>query len=339
MMSGLKCSAQSLERLLVVDAERLLPVDESARVAERVGACRPRWRSGSRSTRSRSTRTSSDLGPPVEDGAVAEHAARRAGAGAARAVAVVGAGRGRSRVASARGRPPGRLWPTANAGAPSRLTSSVMPYQSRPMATACPVGTPSGWKRNASMPSRTPRPPTEIGSTWTIATAGTNASTAAFGTAHVEHVEGAVHRGHDRRAGTASAAPSATTASRGSRRRRSTPTCTAPMNRIQLSCSAKRPASLRVRRRGTGSRTGTRACRRRSATANERAVDVEEGRVDREAANTSSGSATKPVSRSSTTARERDRRCCRCRPSERLTRSTSPPIVDGSTFPTNWPAR
>ena len=53
--------------------------------------------------------------------------------------------------------------------------------------------------------------------------------------------------------------------------------------------------------------------------------------------NTRSGSATKPVSRSSTTEPNAMlRRADRGR-GARLTRSTSPPIVDGSTLPTNWP--
>ena len=38
------------------------------------------------------------------------------------------------------------------------------------------------------------------------------------------------------------AVPSTGISCRGSRRRRSTPTCTAPMNWVQFSCSAKRPA-------------------------------------------------------------------------------------------------
>ena len=54
--------------------------------------------------------------------------------------------------------------------------------------------------------------------------------------------------------------------------------------------------------------------------------------------NVRSGSATKPLSRSMTT----DAKATSPAPVDlaaRLTRSTSPPIVDGSTLPTNWPAR
>src|SRR5262249_38174786 len=71
--------------------------------------------------------------------------------------------------------------PTANAGAPATLTMSVNAYQSNPIATAWPVETPRGWSNTASSPSRTPNPPTEIGTTCAIATAGTKAMTAAFG--------------------------------------------------------------------------------------------------------------------------------------------------------------
>ena len=59
---------------------------------------------------------------------------------------------------------------------------SIMAYQSRPTATAWAVSAPSGCSSNVSIPSRRPNPPTEIGSTCAIATAGTYASTAAFGT-------------------------------------------------------------------------------------------------------------------------------------------------------------
>ena len=64
---------------------------------------------------------------------------------------------------------------------------------------ALPVGTPSGCRSSTSIPSRMPRPESEIGSTWAIATAGTNASTAPFGTDDAEGVDGAVHRDQHRR--------------------------------------------------------------------------------------------------------------------------------------------
>ena len=54
--------------------------------------------------------------------------------------------------------------------------------------------------------------------------------------------------------------------------------------------------------------------------------------------NVRSGSTTKPLSRSMTT----DAKAMSPVPVDfaaRLTRSTSPPMVDGSTLPTNWPAR
>ncbi len=57
-----------------------------------------------------------------------------------------------------------------------------MPYQSSPTPIALPVGTPSGRSSSTSRPSRMPRPESEIGSTWAVATAGRKASTAPFGT-------------------------------------------------------------------------------------------------------------------------------------------------------------
>ena len=53
--------------------------------------------------------------------------------------------------------------PMANDGAPSRLTTRFSRYSSRPSATACSVGTPSGRRNSANSPSRTPRPEMLIG--------------------------------------------------------------------------------------------------------------------------------------------------------------------------------
>ena len=50
------------------------------------------------------------------------------------------------------------------------------------------------------------------------------------------------------------------------------------------------------------------------------------------------GRATNPVSRSSTTDANATSRAPMSR-AVRVTRSTSPPTVDGSTLPTNWPAK
>ena len=51
------------------------------------------------------------------------------------------------------------------------------------MPIAWPFGTPSGWSSSTNMPSRTPRPLSEIGMTWAIATTGTNAIDRADGDA------------------------------------------------------------------------------------------------------------------------------------------------------------
>ena len=109
-----------------------------------------------------------DLAPPVDAVAVAQRASTREApverdvCGRGRLVLVddahVWCGHGRGGV----DRVVDRWWPcrlpTANAGAPSRLTSNVMPYQSSPTPIALPVGTPSGWSRSTSRPSRMPRP-------------------------------------------------------------------------------------------------------------------------------------------------------------------------------------
>ena len=47
---------------------------------------------------------------------------------------------------------------------------------------AWPFGTPSGCSSSTNMPSRTPSPLSEIGTTCAIATTGTNAITAPTGT-------------------------------------------------------------------------------------------------------------------------------------------------------------
>src|SRR4051794_21679943 len=63
----------------------------------------------------------------------------------------------------------------AKAGAPIKLTTRLMPYTTKPRVRAFSSGTPSGTRKRANAPSRTPNPPTVIGSTCTMATAGTNA--------------------------------------------------------------------------------------------------------------------------------------------------------------------
>ena len=123
----------------------------------------------------------------------------------------------------------------------------------------------------------------------------------------------------------------------GWRRRRSTPTCTAPMNRIQFSLPAKRPAS--------------RGCAGRDEDRDERAdVSAAITSATHEwSASSSDGPSAKPKTTSSGERDEAgeafDARPTRTRSRSnrsslraRLTRTTSPPIVDGSTLPTNWPA-
>ena len=50
-----------------------------------------------------------------------------------------------------------------------------IPYRSRPKATAWPALTPRGTSSRTSAPSRRPRPLTEMGRTWAMATIGMKA--------------------------------------------------------------------------------------------------------------------------------------------------------------------
>ena len=114
----------------------------------------------------------------------------------------------------------------------------------RPRSRGCReiVRAEQEWRNSTSAPSRTPRPLNEIGSTWSIETAGTNASTAGERDRQVERAEDQRDGQRRPRAGRGSRCRARERAAAGSRRRRSTPMCTAPMNRIQFSCSANRPA-------------------------------------------------------------------------------------------------
>ncbi len=213
------------------------------------------------------------------------------------------AGRGRRvgrdtvRLVSRSGSP---RWPTANAGAPSRLTTSVMPYQSRPTPIALPVGTPSGCSSSTSRPSRMPSPESEIGSTCAGRDRG-----------HEREHRAVRHRRRRARGsrttpraaprpGTTIAATSTPSARRGSRRMRSTPMCTAPMKRIQFWCLAKRPARC-------GLPATTRITTRATTVAPAMASAIHACRASRsdgssaKPMNVRSGSATKPLSRSMTT--------------------------------------
>ena len=92
----------------------------------------------------------------------------------------------------------------------------------------------------------------------------------------------------------------------GSRRMRSTPTCTAPMKRIQFSCLAKRPARRGLPATTTGSRRRAASVAPAITSAIQASVELEQRRLDREAEHVRSGSATKPLSRSIDDRRERD---------------------------------
>jgi Tfp pilus assembly protein PilV len=112
---------------------------------------------------------------------------------------------------------------------------------------------------------------------------------------------------------------------------------TAPMKRIQFWCFANRPA-----RRGLAETASTTTSATTVAAAIPRAIqELSSSRSDgsrRKPTIVSSGSATKPLRRSMTT----DAKATSPVPVDfvaRLTRRTSPPMVDGSTLPTNWPAR
>ena len=144
------------------------------------------------------------------------------------------------------------------------------------------------------------------------------------------------HRREHRRSGRANAVPSTPTTWRGSWRSRSTPTCTAPMKRIQFSCSAKRPASLRVAGEEEDHPSATRVAPAMSR-ATHAVSDVEqvgsianpsEARAPAARRTRSAVRAPRPRTRSS------DEPVCF---DARLTRSTSPPIVDGSTLPDELP--
>src|SRR4051812_10278474 len=129
-----------------------------------------------------------DLEPPVDDRATRQDltATEATATGNARRLGVVGrSGQGRGAhgvVLDEELTSSTRRLPTANAGAPSRLTSSIVAYQARPRPTAWPVEIPSGWRRSTNIPSRIPRPDSEIGTTWAMATTGMNATSAAKGT-------------------------------------------------------------------------------------------------------------------------------------------------------------
>ena len=159
--------------------------------------------------------------------------------------AAVGGGRARGR----RGPPP----PTANAGAPRRLTPTLSRYSSRPRAMACSVGTPSGVRNSTNAPYATSRPAMAMGSTWAMSAhggeEGEQRGRSADGDAHPHGLGG--HQGHEHehelvRNPTASTFNTAA----GVRRRRSMPRCTASRESSPpVAVSNPRAEPVRPRRR------------------------------------------------------------------------------------------
>ncbi len=129
-----------------------------------------------------------DLHPPVDAVAVAELPSSRQGAAAGSAGPSSGPGPGApaalggSPVRQARAAVRHRSSaPRAKAGAPRRLAMRPSRTRRRRSRTPCRWGPPSGTSRTRASLARTPKPPTEIGATCAMATAGAYAITAAVG--------------------------------------------------------------------------------------------------------------------------------------------------------------
>jgi hypothetical protein len=111
------------------------------------------------------------------------------------------------------------------------------------------------------------------------------------------------------------------------------------MKRVQPSLAAKRPAIRRL------PAANTMAASRRSvpidrARASRLAIPSRRSDgLSRSPARVRSGSTIQPVSRSITTEAKTEVHGTVEELVRRLTRRTSPPIVEGRKFPTNWPAR
>ena len=188
------------------------------------------------------------------------------------------------------------------------------------------------------MPSRMPRPDSEIGTTCAIATAGTNATTAANGTpapsASARKPTVAITEIWYR-----SAVPSTPSdAGAGRDRSRPMPTWIAPMKRIQFVVLLEPARGFGV----TGeeqdrSRVPRARCPETSRAI--QAVDVDPGvRVDHEADEAEEREGEEPGEAFERDGRERGlgrADVLRAAADPR----TSPPMVDGSTLPTNWPAK
>ena len=223
-------------------------------------------------------------------------------------------------------------------GAPSRLTTSVMPYQRSPTPIALPVGTPSGRSSSTSRPSRMPRPESEIGRACAAATAGRNASTAPFGSETPSAWMAQYTAIEHRRPGTRSR--------RRARRRRpaglAADAVDADVHRADeahpVLVLGEAPGQLRAAGDDEDHDQARRRCRRRSP-ARSRRGRAEQRRLEREADEREERERDEAAQPLDDHRRERDVAGRRWSWRTRLTRSTSPPMVDGSTLPTNWPAR
>ena len=219
-----------------------LPADQLLGVVERVDRCRP-VRVPDRRVHEVEDEDREDLGPPVERAAVAEPPARPAArrcCGAVAACCVVS-------LTVAR-RPPAvafcsRLPDGERRGAEHAHDAACTRNQSRPTAIAWPLLTPERVQEQherafahaeAAERDREHLQHRDRGDV-------TRASRRS-GTGEVERAEDERDGEHDRDLVHDRGAEHAGSAGAGSRRSRSMPTCTAPMNRIQFSCSAKRPA-------------------------------------------------------------------------------------------------
>ena len=169
----------------------------------------------------------------------------------------------------------------------------------RPRSPA-PLLTPSGWRNSTSMPSRTPSPLNESGSTCTIATAGDERERRRDRHRQVEGAEDQRDREHHR------SLVDDRGAEHGERLAGLVPQAVdadvdRADERVQFVCSAKRPAilgwpaSTRSTTKSTSVMPGDE--RARSTRGRRRAATA----AARKPRNTSSGSATNPVSRSSAT--------------------------------------
>ncbi len=202
---------------------------------------------------------------------------------------------------------------------------------------ACSWATPSGPRNSTKAPSRTPSPDIEIGSTWAMSTAGKNARRAVRPAGCRPRAWAAATAASTSASWYANPAARTLAAAAGWLRMRATPRWMAPMKRRHPSRVAKRPP-MRVLLAATRTTTS----RVRVPRARARATRVAVPRCRRpgliaKPAMVMTGRTSHPVSRSSTTEAKVPGDSPVSRDS-RLTRSTSPPMVVGSTFDTNWPA-